>query len=96
MLEALKTHMPDLPGLRWTKPAGGLFLWVELPTHMNADEIVYRAIDDGVAYVIGSAFYPQGGGQHTMRLNFSYPTIEQIHEGVRRLAAVIRKEYRPA
>ena len=96
MLEALAAHMPDLPGLRWTRPAGGLFLWVELPPHMNADEIVYRAIDANVAYVIGSAFYPQGGGRHTMRLNFSYPTIEQSHECVRRLAAVIKKEYKPA
>lgn len=94
MLEALATHMPDLPGLRWTRPAGGLFLWLELPKSMNADDMVYRAIESKVAYVIGSAFHPTGGGFHTMRLNFSYPTVEQLHEGVKRLAEVIKKEYK--
>lgn len=96
MLEALAKHMPDLPGLRWTKPEGGLFLWLELPQGMNADEMIFKAVEGKVAYVVGSAFHPQEGGHHTMRLNFSYPTIEQIHEGIRRLAEVIKKEYRPA
>lgn len=96
MLDALKTHMPDLPGLRWTKPDGGLFLWLELPAGMNADEMIYKAIDAKVAYVIGSAFFPQGGGLNTMRLNFSAPSVDDIYEGMKRLGAVIRKEYRPA
>ena len=51
-----------------------------------------RALENKVAYVIGSAFHCDGGGKNTMRLNFSYPTHEQINEGIRRLADVIKNE----
>jgi 2-aminoadipate transaminase len=88
MLQALERYMPD--GVTWTKPEGGLFLWVRLPAHMNADELFYEAIKENVAYVIGSAFHCDGGGQNTMRLNFSYPSPEQIDEGIKRLAKVIK------
>jgi 2-aminoadipate transaminase len=87
MLQALEHYMPE--GVTWTKPEGGLFLWVRLPEHMNADQLVYEAIKENVAYVIGSAFHCDDSGQNTMRLNFSYPTVEQIDEGIRRLAKVI-------
>jgi 2-aminoadipate transaminase len=93
MLEALERYMPE--GVTWTKPEGGLFLWVRLPEHMNADELFYEAIKENVAYVIGSAFHCDGGGQNTMRLNFSYPTPEQIDEGMKRLAKVIKANIRP-
>jgi 2-aminoadipate transaminase len=89
MLSALDEHMPDLPGLSWTRPEGGLFLWVRLPEHMDADELFYEAIEQNVAFVIGAAFHCDGSGTNTMRLNFSYPTKEDIVEGVKRLAKVI-------
>ena len=89
MLKALKEFMPK--GVRWTKPEGGLFLWVKLPVRMNATELFKSAIDENVAYVVGEAFYCNGKGQNTMRLNFSYPSEEQIVEGIRRLATMIRK-----
>ncbi|MBA7469772.1 2-aminoadipate transaminase [subsurface metagenome] len=63
-----------------------------LPRNMDADEIFKRAIDHNVAYVIGSAFFPNGGGNNTMRLNFSYPSDEEIVEGVKRLAALIKEQ----
>jgi 2-aminoadipate transaminase len=87
MLQALEHYMPE--GVTWTKPEGGLFLWVRLPAHMNADELFYEAIKENVAYVIGSAFHCDDSGQNTMRLNFSYPSVEQIDEGIKRLAKVI-------
>jgi 2-aminoadipate transaminase len=93
MLEALGRYMPE--GVTWTRPEGGLFLWVRLPEHMNADELFYEAIKENVAYVIGSAFHCDGGGQNTMRLNFSYPTPEQIDDGIKRLAKVIKANLRP-
>jgi 2-aminoadipate transaminase len=93
MLQALEKYMPD--GVTWTKPEGGLFLWVRLPVQMNADELFYEAIKENVAYVIGSAFHCDGGGQNTMRLNFSYPTVEQIDEGIKRLAKVIKANLHP-
>lgn len=89
MLKALKKHMPR--GVKWTKPEGGLFLWVKLPKNLSANELFPKAVEEKVAYVIGSAFHCDGKGQNTMRLNFSFPTEEQIEEGVRRLANVIRK-----
>ncbi|MCX5794222.1 MAG: PLP-dependent aminotransferase family protein [Elusimicrobia bacterium] len=93
MLQALERYMPE--GVTWTKPEGGLFLWVRLPEHMNADELFSEAIKENVAYVIGSAFHCDGGGQNTMRLNFSYPTEEQIDEGMKRLAKVVKANLRP-
>jgi 2-aminoadipate transaminase len=90
MLDALARHFP--PGPRWTRPQGGLFLWVTLPGGVDAGAILERALEEKVAFVPGSAFHPQGGGAHTFRLNFSYCTPETIDEGIRRLGAVLRRE----
>lgn len=89
MLKALKTHMPR--GVKWTKPEGGLFLWVKLPKAMSASDLFPKAIEEKVAYVKGSAFHCDGKGQNTMRLNFSYASDEQIEEGIQRLAAMVKK-----
>jgi 2-aminoadipate transaminase len=94
MLSALDDHMPDLPGLSWTRPEGGLFLWVRLPEGMDAEQLFYEAIEQDVAFVVGSAFHCDGGGQNAMRLNFSYPTTENIVEGIKRLAGVIENHKR--
>jgi len=94
MLKSLETYMPDAKGLKWTKPQGGLFLWVTLPHYIDADEMFYEAIERKVAYVIGSAFHHDSGGKNTFRLNFSYPTEEEIDEGVNRLAEVIKGRLR--
>ncbi|HOX22768.1 MAG TPA: hypothetical protein PLL10_04830, partial [Elusimicrobiales bacterium] len=59
---------------------------------MDADAMLTHALENNVAYVVGSAFHCDGSGKNTMRLNFSYPTPEQIDEGIGRLAAVIKKE----
>lgn len=88
MLKALETYMPE--GVRWTKPEGGLFLWVELPENIDAVKMFDDAIAKKVAYVIGSAFHHDGSGRHTMRLNFSYATHEEINEGIKRLAECVK------
>jgi len=90
MLEALSEYMPD--GVEWTKPIGGFFVWMWLPRDVNARRLLERAIERGVAFVPGDAFYPNGGGENTARLNFSYPPADAIREGVRRLAQAIREE----
>lgn len=92
MLHALEEHMPKVEGLRWTKPQGGLFLWLTLPEHMDADAMFHDAIANNVAYVIGSAFHCDGKGKNSMRLNFSYSSEAQIEEGIRRLAKVIKSK----
>jgi 2-aminoadipate transaminase len=96
MLNALDEFMPRVPDLRWVVPEGGMFLWITLPEGMDADEMFKDAIERNVAYVVGSAFHPAGGGHNTMRLNFSYCSDEQIREGIRRLAGLVRSRQRGA
>lgn len=91
MLDALEKHMPEHPDLCWTKPEGGLFLWVDLPDYFDCDALFYEAIEKKVAYVVGTGFYTDGSGKSSFRMNFSYPTDEEIDEGVKRLAEVIKK-----
>ncbi len=88
MLEALEEHMPS--GVHWTHPKGGLFLWASLPENLDSVQILEEAVQKKVAFVPGFSFYPCGGGENTMRLNFSNATPERINEGIARLARVIR------
>lgn len=89
MLEALNKYMPK--GVKWTQPEGGLFLWIKLPKKMSSAGLFPKAIENKVAYVIGSAFHCNGKGHNTMRINFSYPTEQQIDEGIKRLAKIIKE-----
>ena len=89
MLRALDRYAP--PGVRWTKPAGGLFLWATLPEGFDTVKLLDEAIAEKVAFVPGAAFYPTGGGERTMRLNFSYAAPDVIDEGIQRLCRVIEK-----
>lgn len=91
MLEALEDCMPE--EVKWTKPEGGLFLWITLPQGVDTSAMLKDAIqEEGVAYTPGIAFFADGKGQNTMRLNFSYPSVLQIREGVERLARIIKKK----
>ena len=90
MVSELKKNLEGLEGVKINEPMGGLFLWISLPEYMDTDELFIEAIDRNVAYVIGSAFFPNGGGHNTMRLNFSYPSEEEIVTGVSRLSSLIR------
>jgi 2-aminoadipate transaminase len=96
MLDALQQFMPRIPGLSWIVPQGGMFLWITLPEGMDTDEMFKDAIEHNVAYVVGSAFHPAGGGHNTMRLNFSYSNDGEIQEGIRRLAGLVRSRQRGA
>jgi 2-aminoadipate transaminase len=86
MLEALDDNFPS--SVKWTSPQGGLFLWVELPSGIDATALLPEIVKEKVAYVPGSAFFPNGGGENTLRLNFSNATPKLIREGVKRLAKV--------
>lgn len=88
MLETLAKYMPK--NVSWTHPEGGLFLWLTLPKHMNATDLLPKAIENKVAYVAGVDFYPQADVFNDMRLNFSYSSKEQIVEGLKRLAQTIK------
>ncbi len=90
MLEALETYFPQ--GCRWTHPVGGLFVFAYVPESIDTKKMLLKAIDAGVAYVPGRAFFVDGSGWNTMRLNFSYPPEEKIVEGIRILGKVIKDE----
>jgi 2-aminoadipate transaminase len=93
MLEALADHLPPTTGVTWTRPAGGLFLWMELPEGMDSRELLKAALEKDVAFVPGDAFFAErgAGGRHC-RLNFSNARPEMIREGIRRLALAIREQ----
>ena len=89
MLSALEEYMPDQ--VSWSKPSGGMFLWAKLPETINTKEIFMTAIEHNVAYVIGRPFHCDNSGQNTMRLNYSFPSVEQIQTGIKQLAETIKK-----
>jgi len=88
MLRALETHFPE--GVSWTRPQGGLFLWVRFHQGMDAAEILRAAVRQKVAFVPGQPFFPDGSGANTARLNFSYCNPDTIEEGIRRLGTVLK------
>jgi 2-aminoadipate transaminase len=88
MLESLARHFPE--GVEWTRPKGGLFLWVTLPPPLESARLFEAALREKVAFVPGAAFFPRGGGERMLRLNFSYCAPPVIEEGIRRLGEVIR------
>ena len=84
MLDALEQESPD--GVRWSRPEGGYFLWLDLPEGVDAGELLVRAEDAGVTFVQGADF---GSASNTARLAYSFVSPEEIREGVRRLSAVL-------
>ncbi|MBK7141327.1 MAG: PLP-dependent aminotransferase family protein [bacterium] len=87
MTQAMEQHFPQ--EVTWTKPDGGLFLWVQLPESVSAKDLLPKAIAMKVAYVYGSPFFANGGGDNCLRLNFSNATLEQIVEGIKRLGKLL-------
>jgi 2-aminoadipate transaminase len=78
--------------LTWPSPRGGFFLWATLPAEIDTERMIARAVEHGVIYVAGEAFFVNGTGRNIIRLSFSQPTHERIREGVVRLAATVRAE----
>jgi 2-aminoadipate transaminase len=89
MLRSIEEHFP--PDAHYTRPAGGLFVWAELPRHIDTRELLIDAVKDKVAFVPGQGFHPDGSGTNTMRLNFSNVPPDQLREGVRRLGVAIQR-----
>ncbi len=87
MLEALAEHFPA--EAHWTVPEGGFFVWVEMPAFLDLKSILAEAVEHGVTYVPGDAFFPDGRGRNCMRLAFCFAEPDAIREGIRRLAEVL-------
>lgn len=95
MLAALDEHMHGLD-VQWNQPEGGMFLWVRLPAGMSAIELLPHAVEHGVAFVPGAAFYANHPDPRTLRLSFVTATASQIQTGVAILAQVIRQHVQTA
>jgi 2-aminoadipate transaminase len=89
MLAALAEHFPE--GAGWTRPEGGLFLWVELPSSVSAEELFAEALRERVAFVPGSPFFAAEPRHNFMRLNFSNSPPAMIEEGVKRLGDLLKR-----
>jgi 2-aminoadipate transaminase len=90
MVEALAEEFPE--DATWTYPAGGFYVWVTLPGWAETRAMLAKAVEHRVAYVPGTAFYPDGRGTSQMRLAFCYPTEDRIREGVGRLGRLLQGE----
>jgi 2-aminoadipate transaminase len=89
MVSMIEEHFPQ--EIKCTKPEGGMFLWVTLPENLSSLKLFKLATEENVAFVPGRAFYVDGGGENTLRLNFSNSDEEKIEEGIKRLAKVIKR-----
>lgn len=90
MMNSIKEHFPE--GYICNKPKGGMFAWVTLPEGIDTEIMFLDSIKSKVAYVHGKAFHVDGGGERSMRLNFSYSSNDQLEEGIKRLSSVIEKK----
>jgi 2-aminoadipate transaminase len=90
MLQACARHLPE--GVCWTRPQGGLFLWITFPEGIDSTELLKQALaEERVAFVPGTSFYPRGGGERTGRFNFSFCGEDRIDEGLRRLGGLVKQ-----
>ena len=89
MLASLDKYMPE--GITWTKPDGGLFLFITLPEGYDSKELFEIAIKQNVAFVIGEAFFCDGTGKNTLRVNFSFMDDAGIEEGIKRLSVAVKE-----
>ena len=87
MQRAIEREIGDR--LTWRSPRGGFFLWAGLPPGCRDTDLLARALEQNVVFVVGSAFHVDGSGHDTIRLSFSEPPPERIEEGIRRLAKVL-------
>jgi len=88
-LKTMAAHFPPESGVRWTKPEGGLFLWVSVPEAIDTAELFFDAIEHKVAFVPGEQFYAENPEHNHMRINFSFVSKEDLAEAVKRLAKCI-------
>ncbi|MDH4231898.1 MAG: PLP-dependent aminotransferase family protein [Nitrospirota bacterium] len=89
MLSSMESYFPG--SLSWNCPEGGMFLWVRLPEHCDAREILLKCLERNVAFVPGQEFFPDGSGKNTIRLNFSNALPDKIEEGIKRIGEVLKE-----
>jgi 2-aminoadipate transaminase len=91
MIEAFERELGDVDGVSFTRPEGGMFLWLKMPECVDSGKLFEKTIEKNVAFVVGAAFDCYGERNNTARINFSFPTVEQIHEGVKILGDCVKE-----
>ena len=91
-LDTLDKYFPEETGVTWTRPEGGLFLWVTVPEKIDTQALFNEAIKHKVAFVPGEVFYGENPRKNHMRINFSYASKEQLTEAVKRLSECIKSQ----
>jgi 2-aminoadipate transaminase len=91
-LQTMEKFFPPEMGVTWTKPEGGLFLWVTVPEHIDTNDLFMEAIKFKVAFVPGDAFYGENPAKNHLRINFSFASKEQLAEAVKRLSDCIKTQ----
>ncbi len=90
VLTSLERHMPK--GVTWTRPDGGMFIWVTLPEHLDGAEVLRRAIaEERMAFVPGKAFCADGTGKNTLRLSFSLNEPDKVEKGIKGLGNLLKR-----
>ena len=89
LLEALDSHFPREAGISWTRPDGGMFVWVTLPEHVDTLALFHEAVAHKVAFVPGHVFFAENPVRNQLRINFSFPAAAQLTEAVKRLSRCI-------
>ena len=91
MLTGLQKNFPD--GFKWSKPEGGMFIWIEGPANFDIEPVYHEALKNNVGFVPGKYFYPKAGeGLSTMRLNFTNVSVEQIETATQKLGSIIKEK----
>ncbi|MCI2062938.1 MAG: PLP-dependent aminotransferase family protein [Eubacteriaceae bacterium] len=90
MISAIKQELGDV--VNYVVPDGGIFMWMEVPEYINTSAMLSDALDANVSYIPGASFFADGSGTNTLRLNFSMSSEDQIKEGIKRLAGVIKSK----
>lgn len=89
LLDVLVRGMPET--VSWTRPAGGYFLWLDLPAALDASELCGLAREAGVTFVPGAGFFAGQGGERSARLSFSFPSVDEVRVGAQRLTGLVRQ-----
>ena len=89
-LQTMEKYFPPEMGVSWTKPEGGLFLWLSVPSYIDTNDLFIEAIKYKVAFVPGEVFYGENPAKNNMRINFSFASKEQLAEAVKRLSKCIK------
>jgi len=89
MMAALKREFPA--EVKYARPAGGMFVWCELPERLNATTLLEEALDNNVAYMPGAPFYHDGSGHNTLRLSYTLADEQQMNEGIAALSRIFKE-----